>query len=151
MKELEKLIWYYIKIIIICKGLNPPEKEPRFSMNRRRGGPQHRSGCQATAPEQTPKKRLDFIDVIAKQQPQNRPQRKGSILYRCHCQVMDPERTPKKTPPLHSNTNTYGQPASFAFIYIDDKIDYDLILVHCSSSELKHRGMGSKTGGGGCH
>jgi hypothetical protein len=39
----------------------PPEKEPWFSMNRRRGGPQNRSGCQATAPEQTPKKRLDFI------------------------------------------------------------------------------------------
>jgi hypothetical protein len=39
----------------------PPEKEPRYSMNRRRGGPQNRSGCQATAPEQTPKKRLDFI------------------------------------------------------------------------------------------
>jgi hypothetical protein len=56
MKELEKLIWYYIKIIIICKGLNPPRKSP-FSMNRRRGGPQ----ATATAPEQTPKKRLDFI------------------------------------------------------------------------------------------
>jgi hypothetical protein len=39
----------------------PPEKEPRYSMNRRRGGPQNWSGCQATAPEQTPKKRLDII------------------------------------------------------------------------------------------
>jgi hypothetical protein len=73
----------------------PPEKEPRYSMNRRRGGLQNRSGCQAT------------------------PQRKGSILYTC-CQVMDPERTPKKTPPLHSNKQTYGQPARFAFIYIED-------------------------------
>jgi hypothetical protein len=87
--------------------------------------------CQATAPVQTPKKRL-----------------------RCRCQVMDPERTPKKTPSLHSNSNIYrrcrcpqngpqrkrhrciatahrrlatctqtrsaSQPARFAFIYIED-------------------------------
>jgi hypothetical protein len=29
MEELEKLIWYYIKIIIICKGLNPLRKSPK--------------------------------------------------------------------------------------------------------------------------
>jgi hypothetical protein len=38
----------------------PPEKDPRYSMNRRRGGPQNRSGCQATAPEQTPKSKSHY-------------------------------------------------------------------------------------------
>jgi hypothetical protein len=54
-----------------------------------------------------PQRKHHLPILVAKQQPQNRPQRKGSILYRCRCQVIDPERTPKKTPPLHSNSNIY--------------------------------------------
>jgi hypothetical protein len=44
----------------------PPEREPRYSMNRRRGGPQNRSGCQATAPEHPKEKARFYIDVVAK-------------------------------------------------------------------------------------
>jgi hypothetical protein len=44
-KELEKWIMaLYKKIYIICKGFNPRRKRPRYSLDRRLGGPQNRSG-----------------------------------------------------------------------------------------------------------
>jgi hypothetical protein len=52
MKELEKLIWYSIKIIIICKGFNPRERAP---------------GTNWVGPRTDPKEKARFyIDVVAK-------------------------------------------------------------------------------------
>jgi hypothetical protein len=37
-------LWHYIKIIINCLGFLPPRKTPRYSLYRRLGWPQNRSG-----------------------------------------------------------------------------------------------------------
>jgi hypothetical protein len=44
MKKLEKLIIPLYKKIIIFKGFYPRRKSPRYSFDRRLGGPQNRSG-----------------------------------------------------------------------------------------------------------
>jgi hypothetical protein len=44
MKELEKSIMALYKKIIICKAFNPRSKSPRYSLDRRVGEPQNRSG-----------------------------------------------------------------------------------------------------------
>jgi hypothetical protein len=40
MKELEKLIMALYKKKLICKGFYPWRKSPRYSLDRRLGGPQ---------------------------------------------------------------------------------------------------------------
>jgi hypothetical protein len=94
--------------------------------------------CPATGP-----KRKHYLPIVlAKQQPQNRPQRKRLILCRCCCQATAREWTPKQRPPhccaaarpqrkrpcciatahrclaTYTQTNTYGQPDAYFRFYI---------------------------------
>jgi hypothetical protein len=44
LRNSESKLWHYIKKIIICKGFYPRRKSPRYSLDRRLGRPQNRSG-----------------------------------------------------------------------------------------------------------